>query len=397
MTDERLRLPGLDILRIISILIVVILIHIPNDYAYSYYIGLDTYTTFLFHTLGIKVAMGSFVFLSGFGLYLNKNNRKINTFEKLFTFLKKRVLRIFPLYWIALFLFLIFLDYLDINFLYILAHVFGMQMIVAPLFGPPILTLWFIGIIVIYYLIFIILSYTGSIKRIIPTSLVILFLFAFLNIFFGLVEYRFFYYYLIFITGIIAANIYTSPQYNRIIKRLKDRQKSIPLIFALCFAVLSFVIYLLLSQLCYNTFNLEYGTTHLWVILDQQPGFIDSASAILLVDLIIIFYIVFTISLFHFFIGTLRLLFPKGKISSIFSIIAYSTYGVYLFHRIFLIIYTSTLTEVFQIDIFERANLYLVLLFIPFIFLFSFLIQKAADWVLKLPSRHKSINVIKKE
>ena len=87
MTDERL--PELDILRIISILIVMILIHIPNDYAYSYYIELDSYSIFLFHTLGIEVAMGSFVFLSGFGLYLNKNNRKINTFEKLFTFVKK--------------------------------------------------------------------------------------------------------------------------------------------------------------------------------------------------------------------------------------------------------------------------------------------------------------------
>jgi len=79
MTDERLT--ELDILRLISILIVVILIHIPNDYAYSYYIELEQYTIFLFHTLGIMVAMGSFVFLSGFGLYLNKNNRKINTFE----------------------------------------------------------------------------------------------------------------------------------------------------------------------------------------------------------------------------------------------------------------------------------------------------------------------------
>jgi len=49
MTDERLT--ELDILRLISILIVVILIHIPNDYAYSYYIELEQYTIFLFHTL----------------------------------------------------------------------------------------------------------------------------------------------------------------------------------------------------------------------------------------------------------------------------------------------------------------------------------------------------------
>ena len=86
MSDDRL--PELDILRIVSILIVVILIHIPNDYAYIFYIELNQYTGFLPHTLGIKVAMGSFVFLSGFGLYLNKNNRNINTFEKLSVFLK---------------------------------------------------------------------------------------------------------------------------------------------------------------------------------------------------------------------------------------------------------------------------------------------------------------------
>jgi cellulose synthase/poly-beta-1,6-N-acetylglucosamine synthase-like glycosyltransferase len=90
-------------------------------------------------------------------------------------------------------------------------------------------------------------------------------------------------------------------------------------------------------------------------------------------------------------------LFPKKKVSSIFSIIAYSTYSVYLFHRVFLIIYTFTLTNVLQIDIRERDNLYLVLLLVPFIFLFSFLIQKAVDWVLNLPSRYKSINAINKE
>lgn len=394
------KLPELDILRIVSILIVVILIHIPNDYAYSFYIELDQYTGFLLHTQGINVAMGSFVFLSGFGLYLNKNNRNINTFKKLSTFLKKRFLRIFPLYWIALILFLVYYyfiyfdEYLNLSFLYIIAHIFGMQIIVAPRFGPPILTLWFIGIIIIYYLIFIILSYMGSIKKIIPTSIVILFLFAFLNIFFGLVEYRFFFYYLIFIIGIIAANIYTSPQYNRIKENLKNRQKSIPLILSLCIAVLSFVMYLLLSQLCFNTFNLRYGTNILELILDQQPGFIDSASAILFVDLIIITYIIFTISLFYFFISAFRLLFPKKDIGSIFSIIAYSTYCVYLFHRIFLVIYTTILTEALNIDIFDKANLYLVLLFVPFIFLFSYFIQKASDWLLKLRSRLKARNVI---
>ena len=401
MADDRL--PELDILRIVSILIVVTLIHIPNDYAYSFYIELDQYTGFLLHTLGIKVAMGSFVFLSGFGLYLNKNNRNINTFENLSAFLKKRFLRIFPLYWIALFLFIIyyyyfnFEEFLDFNFLYIIAHIFGMQIIVAPILGPPILTLWFIGIIVIFYLIFIILSYTGSIKRIIPTSIVILFLFAFLNIFTGLVEYRFFYYYLIFIMGIIAANIYTSPQYNKIKERLKNRQKLIPLVLTLCVAAISFVIYLNLTRLWYTSFNLRYGTVHLMWILDQQPGFIDSAFVILFMDLIIVTYIIFAISLFYFFISAFRSFFPKKNIGSILSIIAYSTYCVYLFHRIFLGLYTTILMEGLNVEIFDKANLYFVLFFVPIIFIFSYFIQKGSDWILKLPSRLKSRNIISSE
>ncbi|MBY8983423.1 MAG: acyltransferase [Candidatus Lokiarchaeota archaeon] len=388
MTDKKL--PELDILRIISILIVVILIHIPNDYAYSFYIDLDQYTGFYLHTLGIHVAMGSFAFISGFGLYLNKKNRNINTFEKLGAFLKKRFFRIFPLYWVALILFIIFLGYSNMDFMYLLAHVMGLQIMVAPIFGPPILTLWFIGIIVIYYLIFIFLSFLGSIKRIIPASIAILFLFAFLNMFFGLVEYRFFYYYLIFIAGIIAANIYTSPQYNRIKERIINRQKVIPLIIALGVAVLSLILYQFLTQYCFSTFNSEYGTTHLRLILDQNPGFIESAIAILSVDMIIMTYIVFIISSCHFLIVAFRLLLPKWNIGLIFSIIAYSTYCVYLFHRIFLILYTEILMDIFDLAIYERLEFNIVLLFVPFIFLFSYLIQKFSDWVLKLPSKLKS-------
>ncbi|MFW9927600.1 MAG: hypothetical protein ACFFDM_12685, partial [Candidatus Thorarchaeota archaeon] len=69
--------------------------------------------------------------------------------------------------------------------------------------------------------------------------------------------------------------------------------------------------------------------------------------------------------------------------------IAYSTYCVYLFHRIFLIIFDSVLIDGLNIDIFARENFYLVLLFVPFIFLFSYLIQKGSERALNLVSRHK--------
>jgi len=402
MVDNKL--PHLDILRIVSILIVVVLIHIPNDYAYSFYMGLDPYIGFLLHTLGIDIAMGSFVFISGFGLYLNKNNRNINTLSKASKFLKKRFLRIFPLYWIALILFIFFLEYTELDPLYLIAHFFGIQMIVAPLYSPPILTMWFIGIIVIYYLIFLLLSSLGSIKRIIPASLVILFFFVFLNVFFGLIEYRFFSYYLLFILGIIAAQLYDSRQYNQLKEKINKLNKFIPLFLALIISFLSLGLYLNLSQYCFNTFNSEFGTAILPIILDQDPDILISITLFLLFDLLIIFYLIFSLSLFHFVIRGLRMLFPKKKVGISFSLIAYSTYCVYLFHRIFLIIYVWASMEILNVNLYQLMygvykdqHFILIYVFVPFIFLFSYIIQKAADWILVLPSKIKSKRINKQE
>ncbi|MFW9819059.1 MAG: hypothetical protein ACFFE5_05565, partial [Candidatus Thorarchaeota archaeon] len=170
-------------------------------------------------------------------------------------------------------------------------------MVVAPTYGWAIWTLWFIGIIVIYYLIFIILSFTGSIKWIIPSALIILLLFAIIHIYTGLFEYRFFYYYIFFILGIISANIYTSSQYTRAKEFLNKKPKYLPIIIGFGTAFLSIVVNLVLTLYCFSYFNSEYGTTFLFLILDLQPGIIESVIAILLIDLIILVYIIFIVSL----------------------------------------------------------------------------------------------------
>ncbi|MEE9574079.1 MAG: hypothetical protein V3W20_13575, partial [Candidatus Neomarinimicrobiota bacterium] len=77
----------------------------------------------------------------------------------------------------------------------------------------------------------------------------------------------------------------------------------------------------------------------------------------------------------------------KRKIESIVSVIAYSTFGVYLFHRVFLGIFTFLMTNELNIDMRELDNYYLVLIFVPFIFLFSYLIQKSFEWVFKRTSK----------
>jgi peptidoglycan/LPS O-acetylase OafA/YrhL len=386
MTNQKL--PEIDMLRIISILIVVFLIHIPLSYAYNFYPDLDQFGVFLVNNVGIYVSMGSFVFASGFGLYLNPNNRNINSAKKLTTFLKKRFIRIFPLYWIAIVLFLFFVGYLTIDPLYLLFHFLGMQIIVAPYFGPPMLTLWFIGIIVIYYLIYVVLNSLGSIKRIIPASIGILFFFVFLKGFFGLIEYRFFNYYFIFIAGIVAAHIYSSPLYNRFKERLRETPGVILLLIPLCTAILGFITFQFLTQFTFSTLISEYGNYNLYFILETNPDFFQLAAIMFLINLIIMAFIVFVISSLNFIFHTFRLIFSKRKIESIVSVIAYSTFAVYLFHRVFLGIFTFILTNSLNINMRELDNLYIILIFIPFIFLFSYLIQKAFDWVWKRTSRH---------
>jgi peptidoglycan/LPS O-acetylase OafA/YrhL len=382
------KLPEIDILRILSILIVVLLIHIPLSYAYNFYLDLDQFGVFLVNNVGIYVSMGSFVFVSGFELYLNPNNRNFNSGKKLLTFLKKRLIRIFPLYWIAIILFLFFVGYLDIDPLYLLFHFLGMQIIVAPYFGPPMLTLWFIGIIVIYYLIYIVLNSLGSIKLIIPASFGILFFFVFLNGFFGLVESRFFIYYFMFIAGIVVAHIYTSPPYNRVKERLREIPRVILLLIPLCTAILGFITFQFLTQFCFSTLISEYGNYNLYFILETNPDFFQLATIYFLINLIIMAFLVFAISSLNFIFRAFRLIFSKSKIESVVSVIAYSTYCVYLFHRVFLAIFIALLSLGLNIDMREQDNFYIVLIFIPFIFLFSYLIQKALDWVWKLGSRH---------
>ena len=385
MTNQKL--PEIDMLRIISILIVVFLIHIPLSYAYYFYIDLNQFSVFLVNNVGIYVSMGSFVFVSGFGLYLNPNNRRINSVKKLTSFLKKRFIRVFPLYWIAIVLFLFFVGYSTTDPLYLLFHFLGMQMIVAPNFGPPMLTLWFIGIIVIYYLIYVVLNSLGSIKRIIPASIAIFFFFVLLKGFFGLVEYRFFYYYFIFITGIIAAHIYTSPLYNRFKERLRKISSVILLLVPLCTAILGLITFQFLTQFTFSTFVSEYGNYNLYIILETNPDFFQLAGIIFLINLIIMAFIIFAISSLNFIFRTFRLIFSNRKIESIVSVITYSTFSVYLFHRVFLGIFTFLMTNELNIDMRELDNYYLVLIFVPFIFLFSYLIQKAFDWVWKRTSK----------
>ncbi len=121
-------------------------------------------------------------------------------------------LRIYPLYLPALFLFVVLFHYGEIYHQMDFApvpqnmviHVLGLQGLASPLM-PPLPTLWFIGVIVLYYFVYLIIALCGMTTcRILATSLILLGLFVALRHFAGVVDNRFFLYYPAFVAGILA-------------------------------------------------------------------------------------------------------------------------------------------------------------------------------------------------
>ena len=109
-----------------------------------------------------------FFFTSGYLIFLNN---QINSFDDITLFLRKRLLRIFPLYWVSL-------SYcLHLNpshsLFYAAAHFLGLQLVFTNF---DVIILWFIGCITVFYLLYpLLVMKAQSNKTIIIRSLVVFF------------------------------------------------------------------------------------------------------------------------------------------------------------------------------------------------------------------------------
>jgi peptidoglycan/LPS O-acetylase OafA/YrhL len=142
--------------------------------------------------------LGSFFFLAGFFAEFSRQK----TGGNILSFIKSKVIRIFPPYWIALALFVFVLGYTLKRF-DALMYVLNMQWLLSPVFIKQLLTIWYISVLVGYYLIFGILLFQirsnlglliGSIVFFVPAYII--------NQITGLFEPRFFQYFFIFLAGI---------------------------------------------------------------------------------------------------------------------------------------------------------------------------------------------------
>ncbi|WP_124977683.1 acyltransferase family protein [Aphanothece sacrum] len=178
------------------------------------YVPLNLYLNVIFNNTAL-IGLSIFVFLSGFGLYTSVLSKGLTNFNPL-DFLKKRLLRIYPLYLLSIILYFLIFNFLKIYQPFdlqpivraIIGHLLCLQVIFYPKI-PQMMTIWFIGMIVPFYLLFLITA-ALPIRKFIIANLFIFLLLVFIKFIFEindieLIDLRLIFYYPIFVFGSIVA------------------------------------------------------------------------------------------------------------------------------------------------------------------------------------------------
>lgn len=379
-----------DFLRALAI-IMIIPAHLSN-YLFSSYGKLMLYA---FDPYFANMGLGLFIFMSGYLLYYN--NHSIRSLEDVFDFYKKRLLRIFPLYWAALavfvMVFFVFASRLDSGFVFpdsenvfspynVLVHFLGLQILLAPAYAAPMLTLYFVGLIVIFYAIYpFIIMYSKSTEQILISSFVVYFCSFLISKTFNIIDHRFFMFFLVFMFGVLTCR-----------ERLSEKALKLPgkipfvrLLLAILPVIFVLVIVLGLRSSMFldprisvtiDTGSAIIGSSTVGSIMGSIAGLmginLSLLEFIINLALLNIFILIFCIS--EYSLAT-RYVNDKlsGTLSSFFTNIATSSYCVYLFHRPFFTLWNSG-TNFISSPILRDALMLFVA--IPLLFFISYNIQK---------------------
>jgi peptidoglycan/LPS O-acetylase OafA/YrhL len=344
------RLIELDFIRAIAILI--ILFHHLPAYCFNYYdlhfFGLQ-YDLSYINDINRYLSLGTFVFISG---YLQQHSfHDISGFYDILKFLYRRFMRIFPLYIIALLMFQVMLKLRDIKSF--IVHLIGMQVLLASPSLEPIITLWYVGLIMSYYIVFILLKKFGT--TFYQTILMIILMLCIalaLKWKLDVIDKRFFIYFFIFIAGMYGP---------KILPIIRTR----PLI-------------VITSLLCLF-FSISLYEVNIYPLIANNTRFsLISAISIQIFILLNIIMISFIVT-FYWFSVNITILRPK-----IIETISYASFCIYLFHRPFWWVMLKILHP--ENDLLR--GLYLSVIGIPILVAISYGIQKFYDNIKACVNEH---------
>jgi peptidoglycan/LPS O-acetylase OafA/YrhL len=283
----------IDFMRLTALVVIVLLHHLPS-YLFNFYdlrrIGMEVDLSELQH-LTRYYGLGLFTFLSGH--LMATRGGEIRDLSDVRGFLIRRFRRLFPLYWIALALyyFLFFISpSRELGGINLALHGVGLQL----LYGEPVFTLWYVGLLTVYYVIFASVRYLAPPGRILSMSVIAFCGLGVLIELFPAIDRRLFLYWPMFALGTL---------FDRGIPELRR-----------------------------GHFMLSLGTvvagSYLYVRLLRPPESMESLMSILPVVLVLtVVMIAFT--------GVARYVCPRScgpNIAKAVFAASYSSYAVYLFH-----------------------------------------------------------------
>jgi peptidoglycan/LPS O-acetylase OafA/YrhL len=199
MTGAKKRLQEFEALRALAILLLLVL---HSDFfalsAFGYELGFAAVPTASF-------LLGSFFFLAGYFWDVSLQKSEGSPIA----FVKSKFVRIFPPYWLALALFMLVLEY-NLKRFDFAVYATNLQAVFSPAYVKQIITLWYISLLVVFYLIFGVLLFVVKSDRALLVWSVVVFTAAYAaHLLTGLFESRFFMYYFIFLAGIYFSRFET--------------------------------------------------------------------------------------------------------------------------------------------------------------------------------------------
>ena len=333
MIMQKKNLFELDVLRVIGMALIL--------YSHSTaYLGWSPRVNWLLPHPG-AVGLSIFFFLSGFLLKRSLMGRE-HQFDIL-TFLKSRSIRIIPLYWIAILAFILVFHFWQLFHPYnfeplvgtVLTHAFALQLAIHPRV-PEIPTLWYVGALIPYYLLFAISARLNLIRFLAVNLLTLGVLyglkFALQSADIALIDMRLLIHFPTFLIGVCCARF----DYN--LEFLKKNKLAIFIsstVLAVVYLQLVGYSGTLLNKLDLTPVNITYyGYCLLWAISFISLAYVISPLA--------------------------------KRIPSVIAFLSVTSYPIYLFHRplygIFYSIVTATLSPsvVTRTILFPVATLVLI-------------------------------------
>ena len=375
MTSEgikRTRVIELDLLRALAIIMVVI----GHLTAYLAVPQLMTFSVLAASSFLLLFGLAQFFFLSGFVLQYNYGS---TVTKDLGTFFKKRLVRIYPLYWLSIITaFLLLTRHIGNEYILsrsdLLISLSGLQAILSPRFVDPIFTNWFVGVILILYLLFPLLMYLSNKgMNIITASFLILLPLIALRVAFDLVDFRFFLYYGIFVAGILACRYDVMHRHRPQLRFLCVSA----VLFAPLYAYIGIIfapqlVYAAAYGLLWNTNILTYP---------YLPGTAPPVTVTLLLaitlNLLMLLFIYFVSIAARLSAHTMR-----KMTRNLLLAIAFSSYALYLFEEQVFDVGHAILHEVLYLTS-VQIDVAMVVLVVPILFVFAYWLQTEENKVIK--------------